>query len=190
MNSRSESLESKFPCTPCHIGTYNHSYHRVWRKWMEASGGSQACGFARRRAFDDTFERGSHVWSNFQEDYKTNLNSKTPLFHDRAMQCATFGVGGREHGALCGLHQCSLTLYLGSRSPNIVKAKHAAEDEAEALQCAGYVAGSWQHPAFPQQEHSTYMTAAAYPHSQTHSSKHEEYAQQIQQGLYSQGSKS
>ena len=61
--------------------------------------------------------------ANFQEDCKINLNSKTPLFHDRAMQCTTFGVGGREHGALCGLHQCSLTLVLGSRVPEDCQGK-------------------------------------------------------------------
>ena len=157
-----------------------------WRLPVEAKHG----GLHEEELLTIPLSGAAMFGASFQEDCKTNLNSKTPLFHNRAMQCATFGVGGREHGALCGLHQCSLTLVLGSRVLKIVKAKHAAEDEAEALQCAGYVAGSWQHPAFPQQEHSTYMTAAAYLHSQTHSSKHEEYAQQIQQGLCSQGSKS
>lgn len=73
---------------------------------------------------------------------------------------------------------------LGSRVLKVVKGKNAAEEEAEALHYGGYAAGSWQHPAFPPQEHSTYKTAAAYTHSQTPSSKHEEYAQQIQQGVY------
>ena len=45
---------------------------------MEASSRSQACGFARRRAFDDTFERGSHVWSKFPRGLQDQSQFEDP----------------------------------------------------------------------------------------------------------------
>ena len=73
---------------------------------------------------------------------------------------------------------------LGSRVLKIVKAKQAAEERAEDLPCVGYAAGSWQHPVYPPPEHTTYLEDTAYTVSQAPSDKHEEYARQIQQGVY------
>ena len=124
--------------------------------------------------------------ASFQEGAGSPRNSKSPFPHD--VRCSAPAPESEDesmgHFVVGSTNALLLWRLLGSRVLKIVKAKQAAEERAEDLPCVGYAAGSWQHPVYPPPEHTTYLEDTAYTVSQAPLDRHEEYARQIQQGVY------
>ena len=83
-----------------------------WKLPIEA----QQAGLKEEEFLTSPLSGPAMFGASFQEGFNDRPNSKSSLLHDSAMQCASFGVGGREHGALCGLDQCATALASSGQS--------------------------------------------------------------------------